>query len=118
MASVKWFKVGEHVQGAQPDPQGRVNISQLAAKYDLDPRTLELDNILVYPDGEGWTPRAVHGGDDREAPIVVTGRPAAGESCSVYRTGNALYGHPVSVPSCPRGFMRCGLSIGMPKADC
>jgi hypothetical protein len=84
MASVKWFKVGEHVQGAQPDPQGRVNISQLAAEFGLDPRSLKLDEILVYPDGEGWTPRAVHGGDGKEDPIIVTGRPAAGESLRFY----------------------------------
>jgi hypothetical protein len=84
MASVKWFKVGEHLQGAQPDPQGRVNISQIAAEYGLDHKSLKLDSILVYPDGEGWTVRPVHGGDDREAPIVVTGHPAAGESSRSY----------------------------------
>jgi hypothetical protein len=116
MASVKWFKVGEHVQGARVDPQGRVNISQLAAEYGLDLTMIKLNGILESADSQGWTLGPVEGGDRQEAPIIVTGRPAAGESSRVYSTGSSFcrVGCSLSVswPLCRRGCMRLGLVLG------
>jgi hypothetical protein len=79
MSSIKWFQYGDQQpQRVRTDERGRVNLNRLAAKFELDPLTVELDGVLESSNAEGYTTVAVPGGDSRQSPIIVTGHPIAG----------------------------------------
>jgi hypothetical protein len=80
MTSIKWFRYGDQ-QPAQvrTNEHGRVNLHRLAAKFKLDPLSVELDGVLESSDAEGYTTVALARGDSIESPIIVTGHPTTGK---------------------------------------
>lgn len=61
MSSEKWFKYGERLQRAETDPDGHLNLEQLAATLGLDPKTLQLNGVLRAYSSSGYTFTAIQG---------------------------------------------------------
>ena len=61
MSSEKWFKYGERLQRAETDPDGHLNLEQLAATLGLDPKTLQLNGVLRAYSFSGYTFTAIQG---------------------------------------------------------
>ncbi|EIE18322.1 hypothetical protein COCSUDRAFT_60291 [Coccomyxa subellipsoidea C-169] len=84
MSSEKWFKYGEQLQRAETDPDGHLNLEQLAATLGLDPKTLQLDGVLRAYSPSGYTFTAIQGGDNSDSAIIVTGNPATAHLLTLY----------------------------------
>ena len=78
---VIWLKHGDQLFPVQTDPEGRLQIRQLAARLGLDADTVELDGLQWSCDPQGTTFLPVLGGGDRAEAINVTGQASAGH-CS------------------------------------
>ena len=80
MSTLKWVKYQDFLQKVRPTPEGRLSVKQIASNFGLDVDSIEFNGILETYDSNGLTTEVIRGGQAEDSAIIVTGRPATGES--------------------------------------